>query len=302
MFDQNIRHGYPAAVKGSRKGRYRIQSVAEMTGIPASTLRAWEQRYGFPAPERTASSYRVYSPDDVDLIHRVRALCDAGMAPAEAVAEVLEAGSRSDARIEPPPPAPTTSGGPLADQIVRAAEAADPAALEAAIRSALLVGSREVALPEAIEPAWATLRARWLAGTIGRGAERIAAEVFRTAGRDLIRLGQPASATGHAVIASFGDDDDPIAPCRIALSVQARGTRAVLLPARTSMAALADAVTALDATLLALVLTEPPPPGRARELVDEYARIAGRRAWLVSGPGATEIGDIVRGAGGSVAS
>jgi DNA-binding transcriptional MerR regulator len=287
-------------MEGSRKGRFRIQSVAEMTGIPASTLRAWEQRYGFPAPERTASSYRVYSPEDVELIHRVRALCDAGMAPAEAVAEVLEVGVRSEPAIDPLP-APAT-GGPLAAQIVNAAEAVDPAALEAAIRSAMLVGSREVALTEAIEPAWATLRTRWLAGTMGRGAERIAAEVFRTAGRDLIRLGQPAHASGHAVIAGFGDDDDPIAPCRIALSVQARGTRVVLLPARTSMAALADAMTALDASLLVLVVTEPPPPGRARELVDEYARIAGQRTWLVSGPAAREIEAIVRSAGGSVAS
>ncbi len=288
-------------MEGSRKGRFRIQSVAEMTGIPASTLRAWEQRYGFPAPERTASSYRVYSPEDVELIHRVRALCDAGMAPAEAVAEVLEGGSRSKPPSIDPVRAPAT-GGPLAAQIVSAAEAVEPAALEAAIRSAMLVGSREVALAEAIEPAWATLRQRWLAGTLGRGAERIAAEVFRTAGRDLIRLGQPAHANGHAVIAGFGDDDDPIAPCRIALSVQARGTRVVLLPGRTSMAALADAMTALDASLLVLVVTEPPPPGRARELVDEYARVAGHRAWLVSGPAAREIEAIVRSAGGSVAS
>src|SRR5687768_18576031 len=99
-----------------------------MTGVPAATLRAWEQRYGFPAPERTASSYRVYSPDDVDLIARVRALCDGGMAPAEAVAEVLEAGTRPAAmQLEPLPP--TTRGGPLAGQIVAAAEAADPGAL-----------------------------------------------------------------------------------------------------------------------------------------------------------------------------
>jgi DNA-binding transcriptional MerR regulator len=287
-------------VKGSQKGRYRIQSVAEMTGVPAATLRAWEQRYGFPAPERTASSYRVYSPDEVDLISRVRALCDAGMAPAEAVAEVLEAGSRpAPLSLEPLPP--TTRGGPLAGQIVAAAEAADPAALEAAIRSALLVGSREVALAEAIEPAWTTIRTRWLDGAIGRGAERIAAEVFRTAARDLIRLGQPTSPVGHAVIAGFGDDDDPVAPSRIALAAQARGLRAVLLPARTSMAALADAVAVLDAALLALTITEAPPPGRARELVEEYARVAGKRAWVVCGVAAPEVALVVQGAGGTIA-
>jgi DNA-binding transcriptional MerR regulator len=287
-------------VKGSRKGRYRIQSVAEMTGVPASTLRAWEQRYGFPAPERTASSYRMYSPDDVELIARVRALCETGMSPAEAVAEILAGGESAPPAIEPA--SPPAAGGPLASRIVAAARDVDPAALEAAIRSALLVGSREVALAEAIEPAWTTIRTHWLDGTLGPGAERVAAEVFHAAARDLIRLGQPTASTGHAVITGFGGDDDPVAPCRIALSIQARGHRVVLLPARVTMAALADAVTVLDAKLLALAVTEAPPPGRTRELVDEYGRIAGPRPWLVGGPAAPDIAAVVRAGGGQTMS
>ena len=286
-------------MKGSRKGRYRIQSVAEMTGVPASTLRAWEQRYGFPSPERTASSYRVYSPEDVDLIGKVRKLCDSGMAPAEAVAEVLE----GDPVPEPPPTdpvPPAQSGGPLVTQIVEAVVNVDPGALEAAIRSALLVGSREVALAEAIEPAWAQVRAGYLDGGIGRGAERIAAEIFRGAARDLIRLGQPAAPKGHALITGFGDDDDPVAPCRVALAVQTRGLRAVLLGARPSMAALADAVQSLDAKLLALTVTDPPAAGRTRELIDEYVRIADSRSWVVCGPAAASIEKIVVASGGSL--
>ena len=34
--------------------RYRIQAVSQMTGIPAPTLRAWERRYGIPAPQDSA--------------------------------------------------------------------------------------------------------------------------------------------------------------------------------------------------------------------------------------------------------
>ena len=37
-------------------GRYRIHAVAEATGVPAATLRAWERRYGIPAPVRTTSA------------------------------------------------------------------------------------------------------------------------------------------------------------------------------------------------------------------------------------------------------
>jgi DICT domain-containing protein len=31
----------------------------------------WEQRYGFPEPQRTASGYRVYTEDDVEILRRV---------------------------------------------------------------------------------------------------------------------------------------------------------------------------------------------------------------------------------------
>ena len=83
-------------------GRYRIQSVAEMTGVSAATLRAWERRYGIPAPQRTASAYRLYTDRDVELIRRVRELCANGVAPAQAVQMIRSArgGFEETARLE----------------------------------------------------------------------------------------------------------------------------------------------------------------------------------------------------------
>ena len=49
------------------------------TGIAAATIRMWEQRYGFPEPERTASGYRMYSEQDVDALRRVSTLRDTGL-------------------------------------------------------------------------------------------------------------------------------------------------------------------------------------------------------------------------------
>ena len=64
---------------------YRIQAVSKLTGVPPATLRAWERRYGFPSPERTESSYRLYSNTQVRLIKQLKALCQQGLAPSEAV-------------------------------------------------------------------------------------------------------------------------------------------------------------------------------------------------------------------------
>jgi acyl-CoA hydrolase len=69
-------------------GRFRINWVAETTGVPEATLRAWERRYQVPKPQRTPSGYRLYSQDDVATVKRMRELCDAGISPADAAKEI----------------------------------------------------------------------------------------------------------------------------------------------------------------------------------------------------------------------
>ena len=77
----------------SKSGRYRIRVVSEMTGIPSATLRAWERRYGIPSPQRTASSYRLYSDFDVETVRQMRDLCDQGVSPSEAARMLKQRGA-----------------------------------------------------------------------------------------------------------------------------------------------------------------------------------------------------------------
>jgi DICT domain-containing protein len=58
---------------------FAIREVAEQTGLAAGTIRMWEQRYGFPEPARTPAGYRVYSPQDVQMLRRVVALRGHGL-------------------------------------------------------------------------------------------------------------------------------------------------------------------------------------------------------------------------------
>jgi len=60
-------------------GLYPIRAVAEITGVNAITLRAWERRYGLLEPIRKTSGHRLYSQAHIDLITRVVGLLDRGM-------------------------------------------------------------------------------------------------------------------------------------------------------------------------------------------------------------------------------
>lgn len=70
--------------------RYRVKTVAELTGIPRSTLVAWERRYGIPKPERLSNGYRLYSDEDVSVLLRLRDALASGLRVSEAAEMVRE--------------------------------------------------------------------------------------------------------------------------------------------------------------------------------------------------------------------
>jgi len=53
--------------------KFTIETVAKLTGIPATTLRNWEKRYGFPTPQRGDSGYRFYCANDLEFLKKVKA-------------------------------------------------------------------------------------------------------------------------------------------------------------------------------------------------------------------------------------
>src|SRR3954471_23611084 len=74
-----------------------IKDVAERTGLSAGTIRMWEQRYGFPEPQRTPSGYRLYSEEGVATLRRVVSLRKTGLSVFAALVRARAgAGDRPD--------------------------------------------------------------------------------------------------------------------------------------------------------------------------------------------------------------
>src|SRR5215207_4062184 len=65
-------------------GIYSIGAVARMLGVPAPTLRAWEERYQQIVPARSAGGQRLYSRDQVDQLSFIRNQIELGLQPADA--------------------------------------------------------------------------------------------------------------------------------------------------------------------------------------------------------------------------
>lgn len=275
-------------------GRYRIQSVAEMTGVSAATLRAWERRYGIPSPRRTASAYRLYTEQDVELIKRVRELCDSGIAPSQAAQMVLASqGSREEfAHLE------VDTHELAVQKILHAVERFDADMIEAAVKHALFLGPATSLFDKVLGPALTQIGQRWHEGSIGVAQEHLAAEVIGNALRYLLRLAQPEVADKQVLLACFADEEHAVPLYGVALRFAEWGFRTVMLGARTPPHAIRQAVAEIHPELVGLSLTIVPPAYRARELVDGYAEACGKTPWLVGGTGATALQDSIEARGG----
>jgi DNA-binding transcriptional MerR regulator len=66
-----------------------------MVGVPAATLRNWEERYGLIQPQRSPGGHRLYTRDQVEQLRFVAGQLEQGLQPAEAhrlLGERLEQG------------------------------------------------------------------------------------------------------------------------------------------------------------------------------------------------------------------
>ena len=74
---------------------YSIGAVAQMLEVPASTLRAWEERYRVIVPTRSGGSQRLYSRNQLELLRFIKRQIESGISAADAhrvLSQELESG------------------------------------------------------------------------------------------------------------------------------------------------------------------------------------------------------------------
>lgn len=63
----------------------RTGPAAAYLGVSPNTIRSWEQRYGFPLPERRVGGYRFYNPAQLVLLKEALARVDGSIGGAMAL-------------------------------------------------------------------------------------------------------------------------------------------------------------------------------------------------------------------------
>jgi methylmalonyl-CoA mutase cobalamin-binding subunit len=156
---------------------YTIKRAAELTGVPAATLRAWERRYGLGQPTRTDSGYRLYDERALADIRAMQLLLDAGWAPRQAAAEVIRLGGHVGPALAPQDLS-SEPGEYVASRSIDSFLAAAVSMNDFAMRSVLDEGLGrapfEAAFDNWLAPALRALGDAWVAGRVEIAAEHFA--------------------------------------------------------------------------------------------------------------------------------
>ncbi len=170
---------------------YTVKAIAQQLGIMASTLRAWERRYGVPKPDRTGSGYRLYSSRDIAVIRWLKTQIDSGMSISHAVG-LLHALQHGPPRSATPTVIPVKAvqsqpnavGTPSSEtdlqrRLLAHAVLLDEGSVDAALNEAFSRYSIEHVCMSVIQPALVTIGERWHRGEIGINVEHFFSSLMR---------------------------------------------------------------------------------------------------------------------------
>jgi DNA-binding transcriptional MerR regulator len=137
-----------------------IGQMARRTGVSVPTLRAWEDRHGFPRPVRLGSGHRRFTETDCDVVGQVVRLRGAGMSLEAAIARATDEAERPPAslfaslRARRPELAPWLA---RKRSLARISRAIEDECLARGERGVLLGGFQEERHYRASEPRWREL-------------------------------------------------------------------------------------------------------------------------------------------------
>jgi methanogenic corrinoid protein MtbC1 len=158
---------------------YNTAAVVQRTGIPATTIRAWERRYEYPMPSRDSGGQRLYSERDIQGIRWLSDQTAQGLAISRAVAMLRAGHARPNPLRVTATPAPRSFPAVRAD-ILSALLAFDISPAEKVLAEAFALFTVEEVCLQIVEPLLVEVGDRWHAGEVSVAEEHFATSFIRS--------------------------------------------------------------------------------------------------------------------------
>jgi DNA-binding transcriptional MerR regulator len=258
----------------------RIGELSKRSGVSPELLRAWERRYGLLRPTRSNGGLRLYSPDDLERVRRMRQHLAGGLAAAEAAAMASGELSGDEGRN-----AAQAFGH---EELTDALDRFDEPRAQAILDEALAVATLDTFLADIVLPYLHDLGERWARGDASIAQEHFASSVLR--GRLLgLARGWGRGLGPLALLACLPGEQHEFGLIAFGLALRARGWRIAYLGGDTPLDTIESAAQSLAPELVVLTAVDPTLVEASEHRLRELAR---RGRVVLGGAGAADaVGD-----------
>ncbi len=245
---------------------YNTSAVAQRTGVPADTFRAWERRYHIPRPGRTSGNQRLYAERDIATISWLREQTASGMTISQAVAlfrhhQQVEAESaapvRATSEIAFPRHGPTTYPAPVemgrgTDHLVEALRMLDGSTADRIVDEALAIGGVDSICVDLLQPALRTIGDQWHRGDASVSVEHFASAFVERKLAALFNQSNPNQGRGPIIAACVAGERHALGLLATAVLLSRHGFHIVYLGADLPLPDLLDTIDRLAPPMVLL--------------------------------------------------
>jgi methanogenic corrinoid protein MtbC1 len=221
-----------------------IQAVSRRTGVPAATLRKWEQRYGVLKPERTTGHHRRYTDRDVLRVEWLKARLGEGYRIGEAAGLL---GGEQEIN-------PTSNAAELVQELVAAAVVPDPTRVSRTLDVAFTLLDPTRAIDEVVAPALRRVGELWQSGEVEVAEEHHVSAQIMSKLRGLLN-GTGRGPRGTTVLCCVPGERHEIGLYSLAVLLAADGWRVIYLGQDTPLESAAQLADDIGATTLCVGAT-----------------------------------------------
>jgi len=237
--------------------RYRIGTLARLTGVTTHAIRIWERRYKALSPSRTPGGARLYTDADVQRLRLVKQLLERGYTiSAVANLDIAELSRLAPLQTAPSSPPRVASDGlarVIVDELLRAMAQLDLDGAARVLLQATNAFSPHDLVIQVLAPALDELGQRWESGEICIASEHAASAMLRTQLGALLAA-QPVNGKAPVVCTTPAGEQHELGALLAAVVIAMHGRRAIYLGANLPAEQIAEAARLSKAGCVALSL------------------------------------------------
>lgn len=239
----------------SDKPRYNTKAVAQETGVPADTFRAWERRYGVPRPQRTEGGHRLYSERDIATIRWLRDRTAEGLTISQAIALMTDGTESNLGWLNTAVDTEPHTWDRLNSRLYAALVDFDATRAEQILGEAFAIYPLEDVFLKLVQPTMIEIGEQWHSGKISVTAEHFATQFIRRKLSGLFNTYNITDGRGLVLIGCAPSEQHDLGALMIAVFLVRHGWQVVYLGSEVPLRDLLETVRQLQPDLVCMAAT-----------------------------------------------